>query len=175
MNNDAPDPENITTDARAPTPAPRTSNGGRVCITYGKDHIMNRQVVSVIREIGIDPVVMQDKNNLKKPLAQFLTENPDIAFVIAILSADDWVYPKKGKPKEALLYATQQVVFHLGYWIGKLGRNRVFALYYDQRSFRWPTEHFDVIYTPLDDRDAWKKELVRRIKESGIEIQKEMN
>jgi predicted nucleotide-binding protein len=166
---EAPKPENSKTSHGS------VKKGGRVCITYGKDQIMNRQVVSLIRELGIDPIVMQDKNNLKKPLAQFLTENLDISFVIAILSADDWVYPKKGKPKDALLYATQQVVFHLGYWVGKLGRNHVFALYYDQRSFRWPTEHFDIIYTPLDDRDAWKKELVRRIKESGIEIRGKIN
>ena len=183
MNTNSADLGSPDSNTKEQTPAPgksavannSASKGGRVCITYGKDHIMNRQVVSLIRELGIDPVVMQDKNNLKKPLAQFLTEYNDISFVIAILSADDWVYPKKGKPKEALLYATQEVVFHLGYWIGKLGRSRVFALYYDQRSFRWPTEHFDVIYTPLDERDAWQKELVRRIEESGIEIRGKIN
>jgi predicted nucleotide-binding protein len=142
--------------------------GGRVCITYGRDQIMNRQVVSLIRELGISPIVMRDKQNSVIPLAHFLTANQDVSFVIAILSADDWVYPKNGKPKDALMYADQRVVFHLGYWVGKLGRNRVFALYYDQRSFRWPTEHFDVIYTPLDRNDAWKKELINRLKTSGI-------
>jgi predicted nucleotide-binding protein len=150
-----------------------TEEGGRVCITYGRDQIMNKQVVSLIREFGIDPLVMQDKNNTTKPVAQFFTEHPDISFVVAILSADDWVYPKNGKPKDALMYADQRVVFHLGFWIGRLGRNRVFALYYDQRSFRWPTEHFDVIYTPLDRNDAWKKELVSRLKASGITFNKE--
>lgn len=143
-------------------------NGGKVCITYGRDHIMNRQLVSVIKELGIDPVVMQDKNNNTQPLAQFITENKDISFVIAILSADDWVYPKKGKVQDALMYSDQKVVFHLGFWIGMLGRNRVFALYYDQRSFRWPTEHFDVIYTPLDRNQLWKGELTNRLKDSGI-------
>ena len=147
-----------------------TEKGGRVCITYGRDQIMNKQVVSLIREFGIDPLVMQDKNNKTKPVAQFFTEHPDISFVIAILSADDWVYPKNGKPKDALMYADQGIVFHLGFWIGRLGRNRVFALYYDQRSFRWPTEHFDVIYTPLDKNTAWKKELVSRLKASGIKF-----
>lgn len=147
--------------------------GGRVCITYGRDRIMNRQVVSLIKELGIDPIVMQDKNNKTKPVAQFFTENHNISFVIAILSADDWVYPKNGKPNDALLYADQRVIFHLGFWIGRLGRNRVFALYYDQRSFRWPTEHFDVIYTPLDRNDAWKKELVSQLKASGIEFSTE--
>ena len=149
---------------------PSPKHGGRVCITYGKDQIMNRQVVSLIKELGIDPIVMQDKQNATKPLAQFTTDYPDITFVIAILSADDWVYPKIDKPNNSLLYASQRVVFHLGYWIGKLGRNNVFALYYDQRSFRWPTEHFDVIYTPLDNHDSWKKELVSRLKETLIEI-----
>lgn len=142
--------------------------GGRICITYGRDQIMNKQVVSVIKELGIDPIVMQDKKNSVKPLAQFVTEHKDIAFVIAILSADDWVYPKQGKPKDALMYADQKVVLHLGFWIGRLGRNRIFALYYDQRSFRWPTEHCDVIYTPLDRNQLWKGELVKRLKECGI-------
>lgn len=145
-------------------------DGGRVCITYGRDQIMNRQVVSLIKELGIDPIVMQDKTNSRKPLAEFVTEHKDIAFVIAILSADDWAYPKSQKPQDALLYADQKVVYHLGYWIGKLGRQRVFALYYDQRSFRWPTEHFDVIYTPLDRNDAWKKELIKRLKDCAIQF-----
>lgn len=141
---------------------------GRVCITYGRDLIMNKQVVSVIKELGIDPIVMQDKNNCTKPLAQFVTEHKDISFVIAILSADDWVYPKQGKPQDAMMYADQKVVLHLGFWIGRLGRNCIFALYYDQRSFRWPTEHFDIIYTPLDRNQLWKGELIKRLKECGI-------
>ena len=143
-------------------------NGGRVCITYGRDQIMNRQVVSLIKQLGIDPIVMQDKSNNVKPLAQFITDHKDISFTIAILSADDWVYPKQGKTQDALMYADQRVIFHLGFWIGMLGRNRVFALYYDQRSFRWPTEHFDVIYTPLDRNQLWRGELVKRLKESNI-------
>ena len=113
---------------------------------------------------------MQDKKNKAKPVAQFFTENPGIAFAIAILSADDWLYPKNGKPKDAVLHADPTVIFHLGFWIGRLGRNRVFALYYDQRRFRWPTEHFDVIYTPLDKNGIWKKELVSRLRASGIPL-----
>ncbi len=145
-------------------------NDRRVCITYGRDQIMNRQVVSLIREFGIDPIVMQDKSNSAKPLAEFVTEHKNIAFVIVILSADDWVYPKNGKPKDAKLYADQRIIFHLGFWIGRLGRNRVFALYYDQKSFRWPTEHFDVFYTPLDRNAAWKRDLADRLKANDIEF-----
>jgi len=145
-------------------------DGGRVCITYGRDQVMNRQVVSVIKQLGIDPIIMQDKSNSTKPLAEFVTEHKDIAFAIAILSADDWVYPKQGKSQDAMMYADQRVVLHLGFWIGRLGRNRVFALYYDQKSFRWPTEHFDVIYTPLDRNQLWKGELVNRLKECNVTI-----
>jgi len=144
--------------------------GGRVCVTYGRDQLMNKQVVSVIKQLGIDPVVMQDKNNSTKPLAQFVTEHKNIAFVIAILSADDWVYPKQGKSQDKMMYADQKVIFDLGFWIGRLGRNRVFALYYDQQSFRWPTEHFDVIYAPLDRNQLWKKDLVNRLKKCDIAL-----
>ncbi len=140
---------------------------GRVCVTYGRDVIMNRQVVSLIRGLGIEPIIMQDKEYAKKPLIEFSVAYPDINFVIVILSADDWVYPKDGKPKEAVLRADQKIVFHLGYWIGKLGRDRVFVLIYDQRSFRLPTDYLDAIYTPLDKEGLWKKELLERFGRIG--------
>ncbi len=149
-------------------PAENAGAAGRVCITYGRHLVMNKQVVSVIKDLGIKPLVMQDKKYIETPLAAFVAAHPDIQFVVAILSADDWVYPKEGKPRDAVLRADQQVVFHLGYWIGKLGRERVFALYYDQRSFQWPTKFLDLIYTPLDKGGLWQKELLRRLKQSGL-------
>ena len=147
---------------------PESSQTGLVCITYGRHLVMNKQVVSVIKDLGIKPLVMQDKKYAEKPLAEFVAAHSDIQFVVAILSADDWVYPKEGKPKDAVLRADQLVVFHLGYWIGKLGRERVFALYYDQRSFQWPTKFMDLIYTPLDKGGLWQKELIRRLKQFGL-------
>jgi predicted nucleotide-binding protein len=136
----------------------------QVCVTYGRHTVMNKQVVSLIRELDIDPIVMQDPKHVAKPLSQFVAEHPRIGFAVVILSADDFVYPKEGKSGEALLRADQKVVFHLGFWIGRLGRERVFALYYAQRSFRRPTEYFDVLYTPLDKEGLWKQELLSWLK-----------
>lgn len=149
-------------------PMEQAGGGGKVCVTYGRHVVMNKQVVSVIKELGISPIVMQDKKYAGKPLAEIAAAHPDIQFVVAILSADDWVYPKDGKPGDAVLRADHLVVFHLGYWLGKLGRERVFALFYEQRSFRWPTEYFDLIYTPLDKGGLWQKELCRRLKARGL-------
>ena len=140
----------------------------RVCVTYGRHVVTNKQVVSVIKDLGIRPLVMQDKKYAEKPLAEFVAAYPGIQFVVAILSADDWVYPIDGKPRDAVLRADQQVVFHLGYWVGKLGRDRVFALFYDQQSFHWPTKYLDLIYTPLDKGGLWQKELIRRLKQFGL-------
>src|SRR3989338_7487088 len=140
----------------------------RVCVTYGRHVVMNKQVVSVIRDLGIKPLVMQDRKYAEKPLAEFVAAYSGIQFVVAILSADDWVYPKDAKPKDAVLRADQLVIFHLGFWIGKLGLDRVFALYYDQRSFQWPTKFLDLIYTPLDKGGLWQKELIGRLKQFGL-------
>lgn len=143
-------------------------SSGRACIIYGRDQIMNRQVVSVIKGLGIAPDVMPVQGDQAKSTSVFLAGHPGVTFAIIILSADDWVYPKNGKPGEAKMYTDQRVAFHLGFWVGHLGRSRVFALYYDQGSFRWPTEHFDVIYTPLDKIGLWKKELEQRLKAASI-------
>lgn len=136
----------------------------RIFVVHGSNEEMKAEVAAYLNKLGFEIVFTQDKINSLKPIAQKVTENPDVRFAVVLLSGDDFVYPKNDKPANAFLKANQKVVFELGFWINHLGRDHVLALYQDQKSFRRPTEYFDVLYILFDKQGAWKKELLARVK-----------
>jgi predicted nucleotide-binding protein len=62
--------------------------------------------------------------------------------------------------------ARQNVIFELGYFVGKLGRKKVCALYH--QAVEIPSDYHGVVYTPLDSTGAWRTELERELKAADI-------
>ena len=60
------------------------------------------------------------------------------------------------------------MVFECGYFIGKLGRERVCVLVKD--NLERPSDYDGVIYIALDGSNGWKLELIRELKSVGLEI-----
>lgn len=60
------------------------------------------------------------------------------------------------------------MVFELGYFIGKLGRNRVMALV--DGNIEIPTDISGVVYTSLDPQGFWKFALAKELKETGYKV-----
>lgn len=61
-----------------------------------------------------------------------------VHFAVVLLSPDDVAYPRDAKPEEVRYRARQNVIFELGYFVGKLGRERVLVLYRKDDSFEMP-------------------------------------
>jgi len=59
-------------------------------------------------------------------------------------------------------------VFELGFFIGKLGRNRVCALY--EENVELPSDFRGVVYIPLDKEDGWKLSLLRELRAGGLKV-----
>jgi len=64
--------------------------------------------------------------------------------------------------------ARQNVVFELGYFIGKLGRKGVCALHSEE--IELPSDITGVIYVPLDKGGGWKMMLAQELKAAGIDV-----
>ena len=74
-----------------------------------------------------------------------------------LLTPDDVGGPNVSSGGSLKPRARQNVVFELGYFIGRLGRNRVCALYAE--GVEIPSDYSDVLYTKLDASGAWRLEL----------------
>src|SRR5688572_9361229 len=57
-------------------------------------------------------------------------------------------------------------VLELGFFLGRLGRDRVCALYAD--GVEVPSDYHGVAFVSLDSKMAWKLELARELKAAGL-------
>ena len=64
--------------------------------------------------------------------------------------------------------ARQNVVFEFGYFIGRLGRERVCAL--AKGDIERPSDSDGILYVPLDDNDGWKMRLLRELNSVGFVV-----
>lgn len=59
-------------------------------------------------------------------------------------------------------------IFELGYFLGKLGRERVCALYED--GVEIPSDYKGVVFVPLDSKGSWNLAVFKELKEAGFKI-----
>lgn len=118
-------------------------------------------------------------NNLteeKQSLKKFERNAERINFAIILLSADDLAasVPDLNAVKNEDLRqhlekrARQNVVFEMGYFTGKLGRENVFFLLQD--GVAKPGDLDGIVYTTYDAARAWRFELVKELKNAGYKV-----
>ena len=79
----------------------------------------------------------------------------------------DIFYGKDQKAKDAKLISQPNVIFELGFMIGKFGRDKVFVLYDGKKNYELPTEFFNAYYILYDESRIWQNELAKALKDHG--------
>ncbi len=74
----------------------------------------------------------------------------------------------KNRPDELKPRARQNVIFELGFFIGKLGRDKAFVLY--KGDVEILSDYKGVIYVSMDDGGGWQFELANEINSAGIDV-----
>ncbi len=76
---------------------------------------------------------------------------------------------KSKKQKTALKNrARQNVILELGYFIGKLGREHVCAVYI--KGVELPSDFSGVVYVTYDKGASWRSQLAKEISAAGIDV-----
>jgi predicted nucleotide-binding protein len=60
------------------------------------------------------------------------------------------------------------VIFELGFFIGKLGRERVCALF--ETGVEIPSDYAGVVFVELDPRQSWRFEVAKEIRAAGLPV-----
>ena len=64
--------------------------------------------------------------------------------------------------------ARQTVILELGYFLGRLGRDRVAAIH--QQDVEIPSDYSGVLFIPRDDSGAWQLRLAKGMKAVGLQV-----
>ena len=89
---------------------------------------------------------------------------------MVLLSPDDFVYVKDEPPTKRKLRPRQDVVFELGFLLGKLGKGNVLVFFRECANFEVPTDFEGIKVTAFDDRDSWKLALIRELTNCGYNV-----
>ena len=138
----------------------------QVLLIHGRDTEATQAVANYIEGLGLD--VVRSDQILGRQIDIFVTE---VDFAVALLTADD-LMESKSQSRNAKFHASQNVIYELGFFRGKLGYKRVCALFKSdpEMSVELPTESFRLAYVPLDSAGEWKLRLSKQMQEAGIVI-----
>ena len=121
-----------------------------------------------MEKLGLEPIILHEQaSEGKTTIEKFETYAHDVAFAIVLLTPDD-VGAAVGDKPNLRERARQNVIFELGYFIAKLGRSRVCALYNDKVEL--PSDYRGIVYVELDEKGAWRTKLAQEMVQAKIPI-----
>jgi len=141
--------------------------GGNVLLIHGRDEAMKESILEFLEKLELRAIILHEQPDGGKSMMEKSGESPDIRFAIILLTPDDIAAPRN-KPKERQTRASQNVIFEFGYFLNKLGRGKVCALY--REGVEIPSDYPGVVTIPMDSRGAWRLLVAREIKQAGMEI-----
>lgn len=142
------------------------SNYSKIFIVHGHNVAVQQSVARTVEKLGLTPIILHEQANAGKTIIEKFEANSEVGFAIILLTDDD-----EGKSKtdiELQKRARQNVVLELGYFIGKLGRDRVLPLYTE--GVELPSDIHGLLYVPIDKADTWKFALVRELKAAKYDV-----
>jgi len=160
--------EMIPTDKIQPqnsVTVPKSVN--KIFIVHGHNEVMKEKVARTLLKLGLNPIILHERPDGGKTIIEKIEKNSsEVGFAVVLLTDDD-----EGKAKIETTYksrARQNVIFEMGYFIGALGRDRVFLLL--AKGVEKPGDLDGIVYTPFDENDGWKLKLVKELKVAGYSV-----
>jgi predicted nucleotide-binding protein len=140
-----------------------------IFIVHGRDDAMKQAVARSVTKLGLELIILHEQPNKGRTIIEKFEDYSDVGFAIVLLSGDDKGYLKSDLPKGAKLRARQNVIFEMGFFIGKLGRERVFLLL--EQGVEHPSDIDGIVYTPYESVDGnWRGKLVQELKACGYDV-----
>lgn len=147
--------------------APKQSSR-KVFLVHGHDDGTKETVARFLGKLDLDVVILHEQVNAGRTIIEKLEHHSeDCDFAIILMTPDDVGSVDNGEDVHQHR-ARQNVILELGYFMGKLGRAQVVALY--KGDIELPSDIHDILYVPLDVNGAWRLLLAREIQAGGLSI-----
>lgn len=148
--------------ARHPQP-----NSNHVFVVHGHNSGIKESVARFLEKLDLEPIILHEKPNAGRTIIEKFSDYSNVHFAVVLLTGDD-EGKSKGTDDPLQRRARQNVVLELGYFLGKLGRSRVCALY--ENGVDIPSDYQGVLFVLLDPHEKWRFDLVRELKAAGFPV-----
>lgn len=138
-----------------------TSN--KIFIVHGHDENSKLVLENMLREMGLEPIILHKQANKGKTIIEkFEAHADEVNFAFVLFTPDD-IGRKQSGEHELKPRARQNVILEFGYFLGKLGRQRVCCLY--KQDVELPTDMQGLVFVPFssspdDSYRQIRKELI---------------
>lgn len=149
------------------SPAEGLPTSSKVFVVHGLNQGVKEAVARFLEKLDLEAIILHEKPNAGRTVIEKFADYADVQFAVVLLTADD-EGRVRGNPADPMLRARQNVILELGYFLGKLGRARVCALY--EADVEIPSDYQGVLFVELDKSDRWKFELVRELHAAGFDV-----
>jgi predicted nucleotide-binding protein len=149
------------------TPQSNTVLSKQVFVVHGHDEATKEKVARFISKLRLEPMILHEQPNRGRTIIEKFVDHADVGYALVLLTADDVGGPKRTDGDNMKSRARQNVVFELGYFTGRLGRERVCALY--EGGVEIPSDYEGVVYVPLDEAGAWQFKVAKELKAAGFD------
>lgn len=139
----------------------------KVFVVHGHEEATRDAVARFLTVLELEPIILHEQANRGRTIIEKFEDHADVGFAVVLLTPDDIGAAIQDQDK-IKRRARQNVILELGFFIGKLGRERVCAL--RAHDIETPSDFDGVVYIVLDEPGAWKMALARELKDAGFDI-----
>lgn len=142
----------------------------RVFVAHGHDKQLRDDVVLTLTNLGIHPMVLGDTPGEGDTFAEAIEKHSNVSFAVILLTPDDLGEAKTKKPPRPR--ARQNVILEWGYFVGRLRRDKVTALFKSdpQSELELPSNYNGLRYISIDEDGKWRRILAKELLNAGIPV-----
>jgi hypothetical protein len=144
---------------------PAGGDNRNIFIVHGHDEGLRESVARLLHLLELTPIILHEQVSQGRTIVEKLEHHGDVGYAIVVLTPDD----VGGTSEQALMpRARQNVVLELGYFMGRLGRDRVCAVH--RGAIELPSDYMGVVYIPFDSGGAWRFTLAKELRAAGFSV-----
>lgn len=150
------------------TPPPPPSDSRNVFLVHGRDVAAKDAVAYFLGQLKLTPIILSEQPNGGKTIIEkFEREANNVNYAIVLFTPDDIGGLQNANEQQAR--ARQNVIFELGFFAGRLGRERVCIL--TAPDVEIPSDIFGLGYVPFHASSTdWQIGLFKELKHAGFAI-----
>jgi len=131
-----------------------------VFVVHGHDEASKLHVARVLERLGLTAIVLHEQPDAGRTIIEKFEDHANVGYAVVLLTPDD----ESGSTRRA----RQNVILELGYFLGRLGRGKVRALY--KPGVELPSDLHGWLYTLMDEGGAWKFKLGTELRTAGFDV-----